>query len=74
VSACDDGQREDDSPRRPRDLPRRRYNGRREHDHHGDDRETYAERESEALPDTRDLNPEVGPLDLLYSGSPSHVV
>ena len=69
-----DGQWEDDSPGITGNLPSSRYETGRENDHYCDHKEADDERQPESAQDSRDLDEEVGLLNLLLCRAPRDVV
>lgn len=74
MTASHDREREDDGPVVARYLPPLGYEVCREDDHHGEHEEADDERQPEAAQDTRDLDEEVGPFDLLLCRAPRDVI
>ncbi len=70
----DERKRDHQRPIPSGDLPLERHRLRREYHHHRNTRKADAERQLEALPDTRHLDPERRQLDLLARRPPRHVV
>ena len=69
-----DSQWEDDGPGFTGNLPTSRYETGRENDNHSDHKEADDERQPEAAQDSRDLDEEVGLLNLLLGRAPRDVV
>lgn len=69
-----DSQWEDDSPGHAGNLPSSRYETGREDNYHCDHKEADDERQPEAAQDSRNLDEEVGLLDLLLGRAPRYVV
>lgn len=74
MAPSDDRERENDGPIDSGDLPSRGYQVGRENNHHREQEEADDERQPKAAQNPRDLDEEVGPLDLLLGCAPRDVI
>ena len=74
MAPCDHRERENNGPINSRDPPSRGYKVGREDNHHRKQEEANDERQPKAAQDSRDLDEEVGPLDLLLGRAPRDVI
>jgi hypothetical protein len=74
MAPSNDRKREDNGPIDAGDLPPRGHKVCREHDDHREHEKADDERQPETAQDARDLDEEVGPLDLFLRRPPRDVV
>ena len=74
MAPCDHRERENNGPINSGNPPSRRYKVGREDNHHRKQEEANDERQPKAAQDSRDLDEEVGPLDLLLGRAPRDVI
>ena len=74
MAPSDHSERENNGPIDSGDPPSRGYKVGRENNHHREQEEANDERQPKAAQDSRDLDKEVGPLDLLLGRTPCDVI
>ena len=67
-------ERKNDGPIDSGDLPSRGHQVGRENNHHDEQEKADDEREPKAAQDSRDLDEEIGPFDLLLGRAPRDVI